>query len=1028
MNEHEIIKSRLPLRLFGDPANRKYPVYSSESLKQSLEDVEEETFGDAKDKILTRVSLLSRDIKGVDAAVADKCAEILQDSGFGEFEGSLNDQLSDISKAYDKWKQDKNLKWSWLEATFPDFVLVHQYGTAPEDGTGKYPEYDYYSYRYGSYNAEDKAWKIPYTYNGDDDDVSFGEPQEVKIRTIIEAIAEAQEQSNKHKENLLNREPASEDLVQTFEGIVLQKTGEVNNKIGGKTFLIEGIATAGDVENKKGQVYPWAVWQAAMPEMLELVAKGKMLGEIEHPESGGATLDRTVLQFTRLWENADQKTIGFEAKLIPTEPHGKNLQILIENGIPIDISSRGRGSVIVQDWNGKKLSVVQPGFKCTGFDLVVNGASPGSAVDGWQLGQSIKKDKDGIEEDSIMNEEMLKALGLLTKTQEALLEGQKTQTALMEKVIGNKTPEKPVEQSDKPEDKPNDEGGSTLISAAIAKQLEEIQQSTKAFTEAAAAQTGQVLAQSANNMIQNAQSEFEPKLAAAYEKHMKNRIEAGSIQTQSDLTKADEEIRGIITDFVGEVKRPVGNGLTGGHHWIKQSAADLNADLTPNQVIERMLDGVSDKTYNGQDPNQPMFFQSVDENGEEKKIEVADHIKTPKRQLRKMLQNIAEFSDSETGFSGIGAMASIIALEQGNVERAQNILDQSFRQLMQAVPTGGTGIGAGGAPASNIYIFPLIRRVFPQLILNEIASVQPMDRPEGKMFFLDNYRVETGLNETDENSTTISNRARIDLGSANPPNPDYADDPGEFEQAKYIQLRLSSRSVTAETKKLSAFVSIEQTQDLRAYHGLDSMQELMSALSMEMAMEWNYTVLAEMLAAATSTRTYGVTAPSGYTTPEWEAYLSRFINALSTDIYKKRNGEATHIICGADAWLAMSATYRMTGVPGGGSNPDLYAGLIFTPFTDGRLANIKVWKTNLWKGVNRNKILVIRRGSDWSDTPYVWSPYVNYTAPTLVDPGTFTKKTGIMERAAHHVVAGDGLAALTISNVTGTPIPFPTAS
>jgi len=35
------------------------------------------------------------------------------------------------------------------------------------------------------------------------------------------------------------------------------------------------------------------------------------------------------------------------------------------------------------------------------------------------------------------------------------------------------------------------------------------------------------------------------------------------------------------------------------------------------------------------------------------------------------------------------------------------------------------------------FIFPVLRRVFPNLIANEIVSVQPMTAPVGAVFFLD---------------------------------------------------------------------------------------------------------------------------------------------------------------------------------------------------------------------------------------------------------------------------------------------------
>src|SRR5690606_1387357 len=172
------------------------------------------------------------------------------------------------------------------------------------------------------------------------------------------------------------------------------------------------------------------------------------------------------------------------------------------------------------------------------------------------------------------------------------------------------------------------------------------------------------------------------------------------------------------------------------------------------------------------------------------------------------------------------AAMGLLALEQGKIAKAESILTQSL-------PTGATVAGGnvdpGGAPLSAPLIFPLIRRVFPMYIMNEIASIQPMDRPEGKIFYRDQLRTE---------DPAPGQTQRIDLNtSSNPFNSSYADNNVEGSAASIIKLSLQSVTVTAQTKKLAAAWSIEEMQDLRAYHGLDAAQELMNGTAREMAIE-----------------------------------------------------------------------------------------------------------------------------------------------------------------------------------------------
>jgi hypothetical protein len=481
-------------------------------------------------------------------------------------------------------------------------------------------------------------------------------------------------------------------------------------------------------------------------------------------------------------------------------------------------------------------------------------------------------------------------------------------------------------------------------------------------------------------------------------------LEGLTVKTVEELEQVAPQVLAILKTAYDD--RPQYPGL--GHQ--VQKDAGQRGPRTRRELIDALVADLPDDC-----PMDPMqkVFQDLD-TGEEKPFQLPDSIRTPRRQLRQIITNIATHQDEN--WNGPAVFDSLLRMEQGY--GARFVKEQ---WLDQACSDCTTAVGAGGAPASAIFIFPLVRRVFPQLIATELASVQPMDRPEGKIFYLDNYRISTGVNSVDEGGNTINNRMRMDRSDSF--SSSYADDPGECTTPNCIQLRLSSKSITAQTKKLYAEASIEETQDLRAYHGLDAMTELIAATSREVALEWNQIVLQELLDGATAgTRHFGTVAPSGYTQKEWDEYITRYIEAVSMDIFTRRYGTMTHIVAGPAATLKLSSTFRI-GIQPSGANPEMFPGLTLNPWMAGASNNVKMYTTGFWTGVNTNKVLVLRRGADWSDTPYVWSPYIDYVTPILTLPTSLTQQQAIMSRAGHKVVVGDAIGVLQIDQgVTGVPL------
>lgn len=906
------------------------------------------------------------------------------------FEGSLEERIGAVSKAL----RDQNVvgKNGFLASIHPDHVVAgdpgERYYFDEESGSGG-PQFH----------------KVPYTVSADNHKVTFGDKEPVDLHMVAVACGTTvgansgttgsviKMQADETAAGAADDEPewlkqgllppgGDEDLVQTQS--VLLQTESFDAKTG--VLKIQGVATTGNVINSQKQVYPTDVWRDNLPHLQQAAKAGRLLGESDHPKDGRSTLERSCIKFTELWQDGNETK--FKADILPTEPYGKTIITLIQNGVPVDISSRGKGRTVRGEWNGvKDVQIVQRGFLAKTFDCVIAGSSPGSTITDWQL-QSAAANSTATEEE----EEMKEAMERMAAIAESLAANQAKQDERMAALEQAATAKADAE---------NKALEQVAADKAAAEKEEIVDPNIERTNKVLEVMEQAAVRGEIENLVQGlpARLGWGPQWVNVYAKQIKTMAPKTLVDLEQCAARAEELVQSLIEQ---SPKFP-------GHGFSVQKDKGDRGPKTVRELIDIMIADVPDDLPD--DPHN--ILQARDDEGNPV---IKGDFRTPRRALRKVLMNVANHVDE--GWNGRAAAGALLMLAQGH--SGQDAADWMDRELTQSAPDGYSAVGANGAPQSAPYIFPLIRRVYPQLFATEIASVQPLDKPDGKIFFLDFARKTVGTNYTDANGNTITDRTRND----NPAQftSSYAADPGEGGTANFIQLKLSNLAVSVENKKLYAGWTLEEMQDLRAYHGLDAALELVGAMSQQVAMEWNLVVLNEMLAGATAgARTFNTTAPSGYTQKEWDEYISRYLVAGSNDIFKKRNGEYTHIIAGPDAWQHLAAAYRVGTVPNG-FNPEQYAGITLNPIMVGAATNVKCYKTSLWGSQNTNSILLVRRGQDWSDTPYVWAPYMDTVTPILTTPEVFTQRQGILSRVAHKVVVGDAMATVTIASGTGVPL------
>lgn len=136
-------------------------------------------------------------------------------------------------------------------------------------------------------------------------------------------------------------------------------------------YYLEGVfADLSGKENRNGRIYTPEEYLPHLEYLRDDIKKGDaLLGELDHPEDRfEVNLKEASHQIVDIWYIPEKKQVMGKIKLLDT-PNGKIAKSLIDDGVPLHISSRSAGSV---DPNTHKVSIQQ----MFTFDLV---AKPGFA-------------------------------------------------------------------------------------------------------------------------------------------------------------------------------------------------------------------------------------------------------------------------------------------------------------------------------------------------------------------------------------------------------------------------------------------------------------------------------------------------------------------------------------------------------------------------------------------------------------------------------------------------------------------------
>jgi hypothetical protein len=232
------------------------------------------------------------------------------------------------------------------------------------------------------------------------------------------------------------------------------------------------------------------------------------------------------------------------------------------------------------------------------------------------------------------------------------------------------------------------------------------------------------------------------------------------------------------------------------------------------------------------------------------------------------------------------------------------VFENTRRYLSESATTGATQ--AGNIAVLNKVMLPLIRRVMPTVIANEIMGVQPMTGPVGQIHTLRVRYANTAAGVTAGTEAL----GPFEIAKAYSGNEVVAD-PGAASTARLegvpgnkLSIQVLKETVEAKTRKLSARWTFEAAQDANAIHGIDIEAEIMQALAQEITVEIDQEMLFKLGSLVpVAPTTFNQAAVSGTAT-----YVGDEMAALAVMINQQANLIAARTRRGSANWCVVSPT------------------------------------------------------------------------------------------------------------------------
>ena len=380
---------------------------------------------------------------------------------------------------------------------------------------------------------------------------------------------------------------------------------------------------------------------------------------------------------------------------------------------------------------------------------------------------------------------------------------------------------------------------------------------------------------------------------------------------------------------------------------------------------------------------------------------------------------------------------------KGNKRTSMSVILENTRKYLKENASGGS-TGSGNIATLNRVILPVIRRVMPTVIANELVGVQPMTGPVGQIHTLrvryansmtDNSTANTSVTAGQEAlspfliAQAYSSASSVTAGVVDPQQYTYAGANTsilEGSGGRQISVQILKQAVEAKTRKLQARWTFEAAQDAQAMHGIDVEAEIMAALAQEITAEIDQEILLSLRSLATTEYTYNQATVSGTATfvGDEHAALAVLINRVANLIAQRtRRGAGNYaVVSSASLTVLQSATTSAFARTTEGT----FEAPTNTKFVGTLNGSMRVFVDGY--ASDTVPVLVGYKGSSEADAPAFYCPYIPLMSSGVVlDPTTFEPVVSFMTRygfieltntASSFGNAGDYVGEIAVSNLS----------
>jgi len=363
------------------------------------------------------------------------------------------------------------------------------------------------------------------------------------------------------------------------------------------------------------------------------------------------------------------------------------------------------------------------------------------------------------------------------------------------------------------------------------------------------------------------------------------------------------------------------------------------------------------------------------------------------------------------------------------------ILENTKSYLAESATVGSTA--SGNVATLNRVILPVIRRVMPTVIANELVGVQPMQGPVSQIHTL-RVRYGTTMNDSSvaNTDTTAGDEALSPFKIATAYSGGNGATQSSYQGAstsnmegtggRNISVQLLKQAVEAKTRKLQARWTFEAAQDANSMHGIDVEAEIMAALAQEITAEIDQEILLSLRSLANTEFTYDQSTVSGTATfvGDEHAALAVLVNRTGNLIAQRTRRGAGNwaVVSPAALTILQSATTSAFARTTEGT---------FEAPTNTKLVGtlnsaMKIYVDSY--ASDSQAVLVGYKGSSEADAAAFYCPYIPLmSSGTVLDPSTFEPVVSFLTRygyveltntASSFGNAGDYLGEIAVANLS----------